>query len=84
MIPAKVREEVRDRDGGCVGPRVGMPGPCFGGLETHHVRNGGFGMKGPSTTDNLTRLCLSHHRLATERSKTWRPRLIAYLESLVS
>ena len=81
-IPAAVRDEVRARDGQCVGSLLGWGGDCAGGLELDHVRPGGTGMKSPSTPDNLVSLCGSHHRAKTERGRSLRPSLIAYLERL--
>lgn len=63
-----------------VGPRVGMPGPCFGGLELDHVRAGGVGMKSPSWAWNLVALCSTHHLEKTNNGRKWRPVLIEYLE----
>lgn len=80
VIPLAVRKQVQSRDGGCVGPRVGMPGDCAGSLEQDHVRaSHGIGMKSESTTSNLVVLCGTHHRLKTEYGRDWRPKLIAYL-----
>lgn len=80
-IPSKVREAVNYRDRICVGAVVGMPGDCSGSYELDHVRaSGGLGIKSRSTPDNLVRLCGAHHRVKTEAGRTWRPRLIAYLE----
>lgn len=79
VIPASVRAAVNARDKGCVGPRVGMPGDCFGGRELDHVHNSGLGKKGPSTLEGLVSLCGFHHRLRTENARTWRPILDRYL-----
>lgn len=82
VIPSKVRDEVKARDRGCVGPRVGMPGECFGGLEIDHVRaSGGIGMKSPSEAWNLTVLCAAHHRYRTDHGREWRPKLLDYIAS---
>ena len=79
-IPDEVRRQVILRDGGCVGPRVGMPTDCVGGIELDHVRaSEGLGMKSPSTADNLVSLCGTCHRLKTLEGRRWRPRLIGYL-----
>lgn len=80
VIPTAVRQAVRDRDQGCVGPRVGMPGDCFGGLELDHVKTGGMGRKSPSTVDGLATLCSIHHRWKTEHGREARPALLRYLE----
>lgn len=82
VIPTSVRAQVVARDVACVGPRVGMPEPCYGQRELDHVRaSHGIGMKSESTADNLVSLCSAHHRMKTEHGRTWRPVLIAYLES---
>jgi 5-methylcytosine-specific restriction endonuclease McrA len=81
VIPSTVRAEVKARDNGCVGPRVGMPEPCFGGLELDHVRaSHGIGMKSETSVGNLATLCASHHRIKTNEGRTWRPILVEYLE----
>ena len=80
--PLAVQVQIRHRDGVCVGPRIGMPGECFGFLEIDHVRaSGGMGMKSRSTVDNGTLLCSTHHRIKTEHGREWRPRLIEWIES---
>lgn len=81
-IPPDVRRYVRERDGGCVGPRIGMPGGCSGPTDPDHVRaSGALGRKSRSTADNLASLCrYVHHDLKTREGKKWRPALIAYLE----
>ena len=80
-IPAAVRRAVHERDKGCVGPRIGMEGPCFGATELDHVRNAGMARKSESIPSELASLCSTHHRVKTENGRTWRPRLIEYLES---
>lgn len=66
---------------GCIGPAVGMPEPCQGGVELDHIRSsGGMGMKSESTLDNAAPLCGVHHRRKTNEGKRWRPRLIALVE----
>jgi hypothetical protein len=82
-IPPDVRRHVHERDRGCVGPRVGMPGRCFGGLEQNHIRpSGGLSMKSRSTADNLVDLCsMKHHPMATENGPEWRPKLIAWVDA---
>lgn len=79
--PVEVREAARARDNGCVGPLVGMPDSCMGGIELDHIRaSGGIGMKSRSTLDNAASLCFSHHALKTREGRTWRPRLLEYVE----
>lgn len=78
--PTEVRMAAYIRDGGCVGPRVGMPGECSGSLELDHVRaSGGIGMKSRSTLDNAAFLCGVHHRAKTNAGRTWRPALLDYI-----
>lgn len=80
VIPAELRIEVLTRDGGCVGPRVGMPGPCQGALELDHVRaSHAMGRKSETTAANLVTACGAHHRTKTEAGRTWRPLLLEYL-----
>lgn len=79
-IPDATRRNVILRDGGCVGPRASLPGPCSGAIELDHVRaSGGMGMKSESTEDNLVSLCGSHHRYKTSFGREARPLLLAYL-----
>ena len=81
VIAPAIRTRVRSRDRGCVGPAVGLPGECSGGLELDHVRaSHGVGMKSPGTEDNLATLCNAHHRWKTEHGREARALLIAYLE----
>lgn len=83
QIPPLVRVQVITRDDGCVGPRVGMTGPCLGGIELDHVRaSHGMGMKSETSVGNLVALCGTHHQTKTSAGRTWRPRLLAYLEEL--
>ena len=80
--PVSIQVQIRHRDVVCVGPRVGMPGPCYGSLEIDHVRaSGGLGMKSRSTVDNGVLLCGYHHRFKTDNGRTWRPKLIAWIEA---
>lgn len=74
-------ESVRARDGGCVGPRAGLPGGCSGPMELDHVVNGGMAYRGPSTAENLATLCSSHHRWKTENARVGRDLLVAYLDA---
>lgn len=78
---------LHQRDRGCVGVKVGMPGECgsqFGvakvfNLEVDHVNTAGLGKRGPSTPENTVLLCGLHHRVKTEASKRWRAEINAYL-----
>lgn len=75
--PREVVEAAHRLHGGCLGPIVGMPEPCYGALEPDHIRaSGAIGKKSRSTLDNLAPLCGVHHRRKTREGKTWRPRLI--------
>lgn len=79
-VTPEVYQQVRNRDAGCVGAIIGMPGSCYGRIEVDHVRaSGGLGMRSPSTVDNLVSLCGQHHRMKTEAGRTWRPKLLTYL-----
>lgn len=83
VIPPQLRLLVLDRDRGCVGPTVGMPGDCAGGLELDHVRaSHGIGMKSETTAANLVALCGTHHRWKTEHGREVRPALLDYLHGL--
>lgn len=82
-IPGAVRLAVRDRDQGCIGPRIGLPGACAGPAEPDHIRaSGALGKKSPSTVGNLATLCrYVHHRYKTENGRLVRPKLIAWVEA---
>lgn len=82
VIPPEVRIRVYQRDQGCVGPRVGMPGDCAGALSLDHVRaSGALGKKSATEASNLVTLCnVGHHRMKTLEGRKWRPALLAYLE----
>ena len=83
VIPTQVRQHVHVRDNGCVGPRAGLPGDCYGSIEQDHVRaSGGIGMKSRSTPDNLVDLCGGHHRYKTLNGRKARPLLLRYLEQV--
>jgi hypothetical protein len=76
----EIRGYIVARDRTCLGPRVGMPGQCWGMAEIDHVRaSGGLGIKSPSTADNLVLLCSVHHQVRTLDGKRWRPLLLEYL-----
>lgn len=83
VIPGELRLRVLQRDNGCVGPRVGMPGDCLGALELDHVRaSHGMGMKSETEASNLASLCGLHHQLRTLEGRKWRPALLTYLETV--
>jgi hypothetical protein len=71
-VTPEVYAHVRERDGDCVGPRLGMPGSCEGPIELDHIDTGGLSYRGPSTPLNLVSLCRRHHRVKTDRAKHWR------------
>ena len=81
-IPDDVRAHVKARDNGCIGHRAGMAGACEGGIELDHILNGGMGLKGPSTPENLASLCEKHHRTKSETAGYWRPHLVALVAKL--
>ena len=79
-IPESIRAAGRARDGGCLGPAVGMPGDCAGAIEVDHVQaSHGMGMKSETEAGNLASLCGAHHRMKTLEGRRWRPRLLAYI-----
>ncbi len=76
-VTPEMYEHVRLRDDyGCLGPSVGMPGPCDGWVELDHILNGGTSYRGKSIPTNLASLCTLHHRMKTEAAGTWRPLLV--------
>jgi hypothetical protein len=80
--PVSVQVQIRHRDVVCVGPRIGMPGECWGGYEIDHIRaSGAIGKKSPSTVSNGVLLCSIHHREKTLYGRQWRPKLIAWIEA---
>ena len=82
--PPAVREHVIDHQLGCIGPLAGMPGACGFGIEMDHVRaSHATGMKSKSIATNAARLCNWHHWLKTHHGKTWRPRLLDVIRSLI-
>lgn len=83
VIPPFLRVIVLVRDDGCVGRRLGWPGPHTSPLELDHVRaSGGMGMKSRTSEDNLVSLCGDCHRWKTEHGREARPQLLEYLESV--
>lgn len=78
-IPPRMRIEVYERDGGCVGFGR-LPGDCSGALELDHVRaSHATGKKSRTEPDNLVSLCGAHHRYKTEHGRDARPVLLDYL-----
>jgi 5-methylcytosine-specific restriction endonuclease McrA len=81
QIPSDMRRRVLDRDHGCVGPRIGLDGPCLGAIELDHIRaSHAMGKKSETTERNLVSLCSQHHRERTENGRAIRPLLVAYVE----
>lgn len=69
----------------CIGPLVGMPEPCFGGLELDHIHGrGALGMKGDGVLSNAARLCVVHHDEKGLHGSTWRPRLVEFVGQLMA
>lgn len=58
-IPARVRTAIEARDQTCSIERC----DSVDGLEPHHIIP--FAEGGPTTVDNLTRLCREHHKMVT-------------------
>lgn len=82
-IPADIRLAVHLRDNGCVGQRLGWPGPHTSRLELDHVRaSGGIGMKSRTAADNLVALCADCHQRKTLNGRALRPELLRYLEAV--
>ena len=78
--PTAESDAIRERDRGCVGPRAGFVGECYGQLERDHVRaSGGIGMKSESTRRNGVLLCSVHHAHKTVHGREDRAKLLAYL-----
>lgn len=80
-IPDKMRHYVKHRDAGCIAYLFMGRMDCGGPYDEDHVRaSGGLGLKSVTCPCNLVVLCRRHHREKTENGKTWRPRLLAYLD----
>lgn len=56
---ASIRQQVFDRDGGCVIAGEPGVGECFGPDTPHHILKAG--QQGPYTLDNLVTLCARHN-----------------------
>jgi hypothetical protein len=86
-VTPELRYAVIRRDHACVGAKIGMGGACgsqFGSgtdivWELDHIDNAGMGRRGPSTMENLVLMCGYHHRVKTEATRTWRPKLREYI-----
>lgn len=81
---AETRRRARERDRGCLGPRVGMPEPCLGEIQLDHIRaSGALSVKSRNSLDNAASLCVSHHDRKGREGRTWRPRLIDLVNELM-
>jgi 5-methylcytosine-specific restriction endonuclease McrA len=79
-VTPEMYEHIRERDDyGCLGPSVGMPGPCDGRVELDHILNGGLSYRGPSVATNLASLCRSCHNRKDSDLQRWRPLLVAFV-----
>ena len=79
-VTPELYEHLRERDRGCVGPRVGMLGACLPyTFEVDHIDNAGRGKRGPSTPLNTVLLCREHHEDKTYNARRWRPVLREYV-----
>jgi hypothetical protein len=56
LFPARLRQAIAARDGGCAAPGCGIPAPW---CDVHHVEHWEHG--GPTSTDNGVLLCNHHH-----------------------
>ncbi|MDI3331538.1 MAG: DUF222 domain-containing protein [Micrococcus sp.] len=56
LFPARLRQAIAARDGGCAAPGCGIPAPW---CDVHHVEHWERG--GPTSTDNGVLLCNHHH-----------------------
>lgn len=81
-VSPELHAYILERDGGCIGPRIGMERECFGRLEIDHLMNGGIGKRGPSVASNLSTLCGQHHYTKTVEAKKWRPVIYAYINKV--
>jgi hypothetical protein len=73
---------VRDRDGGCVAPRLGATDSCEGRLTLDHVKDAPrMGKRAPSDMAHLVALCERHH-LWTGWATSHRPVLRQYLRGV--
>jgi 5-methylcytosine-specific restriction endonuclease McrA len=66
----QVKGLVFDRDGhACQGPVRGLPGPCGGPLDAHHVRPQGRYPELRYELSNLWTLCRFHHSYSHDHPK---------------
>jgi Domain of unknown function (DUF222) len=56
LFPARLRQAIAARDGGCAAPGCGIPAPW---CDVHHVEHWEHG--GPTSADNGVLLCNHHH-----------------------
>ncbi|NUL49466.1 DUF222 domain-containing protein [Cellulosimicrobium funkei] len=64
LFPARLRQAVAARDGGCAAPGCWIPAPW---CEVHHVEHWEHG--GPTSVDNGVLLCNHHHHAV--HAKAW-------------
>ena len=85
-FPPEIVQEALVLHGGCLGPRVGMPGRCDGPIDPDHIRaSKALGRKSRSTLDNCAPLCrFVHHRLKTAEGRKWRPKLIEAVDDALA
>ena len=83
VVPEWMKNYVFTRDEGCLGPRLGFPGECWGPLDPDHVRSSlGMGMKSPTEVWNLACLCRLHHSWKEEHPLEARPKLLDWLDKV--
>jgi len=58
-VSTETREQITDRDRGCVGARLVTEIACWGPLDPHHILRRSQG--GTNDPDNLVTLCRAHH-----------------------
>lgn len=79
-VTPEMYAHIRERDDyGCLGPSVGMPGPCDGWVELDHILNGGLSYRGKSVNTNLASLCTVHHAMKGADGNRWRPLLVDFV-----
>jgi hypothetical protein len=87
-VTPEVAEFVASMDGMCVMAILDTTHTCrdrFGNVidpageyELDHIYTLGMGRRGPSTSENLVRLCPWGHREKTDNARHWRPALGAW------
>jgi hypothetical protein len=87
-VSPEVAEFVAEQDGMCVMAILDSNHTCrdrwgneihpAGEYELDHIYTLGIGRRGPSTPENLVRLCPWGHREKTDNARRWRPALGAW------